>query len=416
MPHYRYSVTLKDVDDEANGKPTYDISNAVDISTEAGIEAQADSFNMTLGWKELPNIINSNIKLIPSAEDIIKIYFSSDGTTPKDSDDNLIMVGKIDSITFEMAETRSLKIKGINQLEALLNFPYPAIYTNKTSAHIVNNLIEQANTHQTNTDWVDITWDSSNPDTVTPLNSQGNAMPTFNYYQNFKPVFQMIEEVSRDEFTGDGTYQFYLKNDYNFVWQWRPSVLSGTLSEGHDFISIKATFSTYDVVNAMIIDGGYDFNGHTIFALVINTTSIGKLGAKWKFVPFTELSDKLKTHAGVTIDEDHPFGNVSEYSGGNQALRNDVRTKAKEWGQSLCVLLGNPRWKLDLEINGVNSYVLGSLYKLVIPSIGWETDDDMELRIVNILHSFTRNGWTTTLHFEQDETTAISKFKEKLHL
>ena len=59
-------------------------------------------------------------------------------------------------------------------------------------------------------------------------------------------------------------------------------------------------------------------------------------------------------------------------------------------------------------MRGTTKHVLGDLYKIVSPTLGW--DDGYVLRLKERMHTFDRNGWITRLSFEEDEESAIENF------
>lgn len=304
-----------------------------------------------------------------------------------------------------------------------------------------------------NPDWKEIQWASSN----SYLNSFGFAFRPISYAQPYKSAFQQIEELSNDEYTGDGTYIYYLDmtptGAHDFIWKSRPTAIQTTIFSTRDLgsgyepgVTVRAEHASFDVVNAVIIDAGIDFNGNSVFALAYNLTSIGKLGFKWKFAPYTELSQKIKEKEDITIDNTHPYGDVAdwadvcfqgapkesgdimavankfkrEYSAGvpgyttdNAGYRKYLRDVAELFGVAYTDKLGGPRWKVGFEIRGNLSYTLGNKHEFEIADFGWTDINRKQLRIVGITQHFSRNGWTTTINAEEDEETALSDFKQK---
>ena len=378
MAQYYYRVIHMDTD---KGNAETDITNAVDIEINEGIEATVDTFRLMVDMKNLPDYTSNNSYLGDfgiNVEDGIKIYF---GESPNPT--TLVMDGKVTEFTVTLNERgRIYKITGQNKLESLMNNVRPAAFPDYTASEIVSNLIDQVNSmHGDN--WVDI------GKTITPTTLE------FDYNRSYKSIFQQIEEVSRHEFTGNGTFVFYLDASNNFVWKPRPTTVTTKLTEGVDAIDITIIKGTWDVVNAMIIHAGDDLNGSPIYAMAHNATSIGKIGFKWKYVAYTEMAKEyIKNNPGAD----------------NNTVRSAVYIDARKTGDSILNRLGSPRYKVDFEIRGDATFTKGDLLELEIKSGGWIGDNIKIIRLTDIVQRFSaKNGWTTKLHFEEDEETALAE-------
>ncbi len=373
MVEYRYRVVHED---KSAGNTATDITNAIDMSTNEGIEARVDKFTLSMTAKELPVTLG--------IQDGIKIYFGKGNALPN----SLVMDGIITDLTFQMTESGKVwSVRGDNKLEALLNNLRPSSYTSKTSSYIIGNLIDQVNNQ--NSAGVEAGWWTNIGKDI------ASTTKTFDYYQPYKPIFQQIEELSQTEYTGTNTHIYYLDTNNVFHWLPRPTESSGTLVEGVNMIDVKAQKATWDVVNAIIIHAGDDKNDSPVFALAYNAISIGKLGYKWKFVAMTEVAKEIiSNNPGYTNDQ----------------VRAAARTEAKRRGKAVVEKLGAPRWKVDITVPGSTSYNKGQLYDLQIDSIGWNSINKKTMRLTELKQKFTaKAGWTTVLHFEEDEEVAISE-------
>lgn len=413
MAVQRVSVELTDLSDQDNNQPTYDISDAVQINRQAGIESTLDDFKFRIDRQTLPNRTGTTQQLVPELEDGIKIWLGSTGTAPSGDNSNLIMDGKIDQIVMNHTEQgQRYSVNGVNRLEALLNIVFPTNFTNITAGSAVVSLVERANTLNSETG-------GGNPDWTNLVPNVASTTPTFDYVQPDKPLFQQIEELSSDRYTQDGRYIFFLSDDGStFNWQAKPGGINTnpplTPKEGTNIITHKTENKIFDVVNAVVIDAGEDFNGAGIKTAAYNLTSVGKMGFKWKRMPYTEISQELKAISGAGPGPGSPFGDSSKWTGGNDQFRADAKDVAEKWGTRVVNELGAPRWKSTVLRRGTTAYALGSQYELELPSVGWDAANKKDLRLTDITHSFNSSeGWVTELEFEQDEEIAITEFKEE---
>jgi hypothetical protein len=272
----------------------------------------------------------------------------------------------------------------LNRLEALLTNIRPAAYSAWGAGSIIMNLVDWANTFNINTlNWIPIQTGSIQ----TSLPS-GSPMQNINYYQNYKPLYQQIEDLSAPEFTGYGTYFGYLNSDNYFIWGPRNLVSSGSIHES-ETTGVTIEYGAWDVINAAIINGGVDLNKSPIFGVVYNAPSIGKVGFKWKYLVKQTWAEEIK---------------LQNPSASNADIRTLTQTRIREYGTAIINVLAAPRYKADFEMLGTNKYVAGGLWSLTVPSYGWV---GKKLRLIEISHKYNSNGWMTTLHFEEDDNTAL---------
>jgi len=386
MTNYRQFVEFQDLSDEE--KPWVTLQYPKSIHTREGIKSVVDTFDITISDQNMPN----NRKI--NTNDNIHISLGS-VTTPSSVDFD----GIVSDISLkETIDTRTWKIKGTNRFEYLFGYQRPTAFTATTAFSAVSGLIAQTNDANIggNPDWVPIGWDSNNDVTT----------KTINFYRQYKPVHEHIEELSSDDYTGAGQFIYYIDKNNNFIWKARPTTSSATLEEGVDFFKDDAKKTKFDIVNAAIIHGGNDFNGAPVFRFVINARSVGKLGFKWKYFQDIKLAEILKAQQGAGPTKTLPFGDETLYSGGNAQLRTDLDEAIKSKWKPIIDKLGVPRWKVTIDIRGTTEHVLGDIYTIKSNTLGWS--DGKKLRLVERSQFFDINGWKTSLVFEDDEDTAIS--------
>jgi len=376
MSFQRYRVVHTDYETSVDT----DITEAVDISTREGIESTIDSFQLRISRRGLGG-------LSIDVEDTIKIYCGEGLSAPT----SLIMDGVINNITyFSNNKGDGFVVAGVNKLEHVMHNILPAPWRkvdNKTASDIVKYYISEINDYNSHppgmSNWINI--GSLVTDTTKIID-----------YQSIdKPIFQHLEELATNKYTGAGPFIYYLDSSNRLVWKPRPTDAAGSesdiIEEGVDIIDVKIVYGVYDVINALIINCGVDFNGHKITAHVINSSSIGKVGWKWKYVAKTEYASNYIAA--------NTSGDVRKYA----------RAAAKAWGEDILEKMGAPRYKAIISVRGTTSYIKGNVYKLQMRNYTFKDGNSYyNLRLTNIRHNFSaKGGWTTTLELEEDEDTAF---------
>lgn len=405
---------------------TTDITAFVDMSEEEGIEASIDTFELAVtssGGKFDGDFFD--------LDDLITIYFGNGTGTPT----NLIMDGFLTEVRFELDENvKRWRLYGANRLERLTNIMLPAPYSSTSSANspdeIIVDLIKRINKSRlpaspdkmikfiyaglkyADSDNTDVGTATSDPNTIVNTKTDGSAFPTLgstNYPSTYSkietPVFEMIEELSNTDWTQDTyPYIFYLDSNNYFYWKPRPttdSSVSGEntlLIEGVNIQSAKLSKGSWGEFNAIILYCGTDTNDKGITTWAINLSQAAKNGIKWKHISKPEIADQIKFQ--------NPTWDANE-------VRDEARKQGKNYANEI---LQSPKilstWKGSVNMRGNVNFTKGNLYKLIIPTLT-ETDtsitngkftviDPKKMRLKGINHSFDKNGWSTTLEFEED--------------
>lgn len=362
---HRYMVT------DTQGGTTYDLTGCLETSTDAGIETRADKATVRIEKRNMPNFA-------PEINDNIKIYLGSGNAQPTEQ----IMDAVINTFKYSSDEKgHNYTFNCLNRLEALLTNLRPAAFSNITAGSAITTIVDWANYCNSGA----ANWNYMNTGSIS------NTTKLISYYDNYTPLFQQIEKLSSNDYTGSGTYAYYLSNNNWFVWGPRPSVNSGTINEA-DCQSVTIEKGTWDVINAIIVNGGDDLNGRSIMYLAVNTASYGKIGGKWKFIVKKSWAEEYKTlNLAATNDQ----------------VRAGVRDMIKVRGKAIVDLLGAPRYKATLEVDGTNKYTMGGVWTLVIPSFPSWSAAGKQLRMTDIGHKYSKTGWTAVLQFEEDEDVAV---------
>jgi len=384
MSEARYRVTHTPF----GGGTTTDLTDAVDVSTREGIESTIDSFSIKLMERALGT-------LTIDVEDVIKIYLGRGEEAPT----SLIMDGIINSIKYEVSNTgRTYVLNGVNKLEHLMTNVIPAYFSSTTggpdgdgytASDVVGYLVDRVNM-----------FNDGNADNWTDIGKDITATTKkVDYFDLNKPIFQHLEEISKDKYTDGGEYIYYLDTSNQLVWKPRPTDAdgseSGTIEEGVDILKINLEKGVFGLINALVINCGVDLNGRKITTYAINTSSIGKVGFKWKYVSKTNFaSDYIARNAGASNDD----------------VRANARADARDWGQNVVLpLLGAPRYRATVEVRGASSYAKGDVYKLQMRTFKFNTGNTYHnIRLKNVRHNYSsKQGWITTLELEEDEDTAL---------
>ena len=397
-----------------------ELDNILSINVNLQDGANADSFSIMLfndGDNEFEDI---------SIDDRVRIYGSLDGS-------NFTML--IDGIVNEKnqkggTDGNIITITGLNRLEKLFNALVSTTgeNTQHTASYWVKNILDQVNNFNNYTladrgikyvyQGVDQDGNpSSKPDTI--QQTSGNI----SFVRDFEKAFNLVEELSKPEYTGGVNYVFYADTENYFHFEERSSSVGADLVYGEDILSLRTTKGMFDIVNFIIMNGGKSPRGMSILQMDYNSESIAKFGWKVKLVNEGIASAigteeiRLMRQRNV-YDEDapefptsYPFTTswgveTTSNSTYNKAFVNEVLARAKEKIRVLLNKNGGATYKVDLSMNPSFGYALYNKHLLVIPVNGLSTyynwSVGVKLRISSINYSFTENGWSTDLSMEQD--------------
>jgi hypothetical protein len=253
-----------------------DISDQLDFQSSQSIETNADTFQIPLKNTDALPVIN--------IDDRIDVFVANSasgvfiGTTASDYTNYFLFNGTVEETHDELVEdgANRLVVQGANATQLLMRTLLPAgVYKQDTIS--VNNqnvsptVPNQIQTmfefiNQSNPAGRQLVWSPDNK----PTKEDGTAFPPISYSTNYKPVYNIIADLSTDAYTGDGDYYFYLKinssGQNEFVWKKR-TILSdsySTLVEGTDFSARTIPYGTWDVVNTVILHCGTDANNKGI--------------------------------------------------------------------------------------------------------------------------------------------------------
>lgn len=412
-----------------------EILNTIDTQTDLNMQVKSDSFQLQLFGETTINFESFGLddkievfaKNVADGEDITEI--DTENSTAFDA--TFVFSGVLNNWKYNNPPegSRQFIIQGMSVSERLLKTMLPAGYisrdtTTYNSTTIIQNLLELMNDKAGGKN---LYWDSNNPS----VNSFGNAFTTISYAVEYKPVYQQIADLSKDEYTGDGAYYYYVRSDITgnyIVWKKRNQlIVDSTLVENTHFVNPQVEYGVWDTVNYLIINAGKDPKGNGILTFYYDVGSMGELGTRSKYFPL-DVSESLHKH-----EQSNSVGDFSENSRLPAAASYPYSTKfvdpklsivsedvdddaeyvdwfrrtakkiARANGKAYVDRYKYARFKLKAEAPvGTNSLVVGNVYAIECPSIGWTGSAKKNLRLIDVKHLINGDGWNSEYEFEQD--------------
>ena len=212
----RYRILHTDAETEVST----DITEALSIGEDEGIETQIDTFTFDI---LVPSTGTGTLPVF-EVNDLVAIYFDDGSATPT----TLIMDGYITELNYAINPDQFVvKINRSNRLERVLNSPRPGQYnlvfayvgeedsvSRNGVAGVITNYIDLANENKREGE-INITYDTTSIKTTKSNGSTWGDMPK-SYYSNWKSIFEHIETLSDNEWTEDGNYLYWLDTDNKF--------------------------------------------------------------------------------------------------------------------------------------------------------------------------------------------------------
>jgi len=377
--HVRYS----------GGSLDQDINEAIVINSRIGLKTRIGTANFqVLNINEAFNP-GSDLKIDGTAN----IWFSTTGPA---GGSTLVFPGLVNEIIQDTdTRERNIKINLVNKTERLLSYldakDYPSggtIGGNPTTAsNVIKDVISRVNDTLNFKGETNIT---TNNVTATPFTFN------FGYGYNYKSAFDIVKELSADEYTNDGQYIYYIDEDNDLHFKPRPGITGTTPSlDEYDFTKFRATYGVFDVINAVIINAGKTVAGITILNYALNILSIAEIGFRWKYLVVTEIAKEW-------INQNPGESEVNQLAG--------IKKWAKAYAEKYVEVLGEPRWRIEATMKGDINYlgtstriIQGDIVKMTSTPNNW--DNGKYLRVMDIRHNFTGRGWFTTLQLEEDIDT-----------
>lgn len=374
-----------------------EISDAIDWTAKRGISIKSNLVEVALNNiapdSQYSQYFDSDGKIrftagkqgIQTEEaDDIRIYA---GTSPISTADttNLIMACSITGVEQRYGEDeKSFKLNCADKTFLLLNQYAVGNYGPANVPTIIQQVIRQwTRSGQSTADVIDVTSYMG-----TALSSGAAFATTTTYSVVYKPLYEVVEELSQIQYTGD-TRPFIFWMDANDALHWvYPGQFSGgTINElTADIYSMNIVKSERDEVNMIIYDAGKDKNNVSIQWYKFNFTSdASKL--KVVYMNWTEITKNMQAP-------------LSTYW--STHTNDEIRAQAKEIAYAKCDAYFSGkgmRWKGGLTLRGTKDYAAGDLIFLTTPTFGF---NNQKLRVMDVSHDIDQNGWTTTIDLEED--------------
>ena len=324
------------------------------------------------------------------APDDIKIYL---GTAPVSSTVASDMLCSMSIVGIEQAyeeEGKSIKLNCADKTFLLLSQYAVGNYPITGSTAPVYQLIQQVIRQWTRTgnstaDVIDVT------SYMATTRSDLSAFPGTFYTCVYKPIYEVVQELSQPQYTGDTRpFLFWVDELNNLHWLY-PSQTGGiTLSDlTGNVYSINIKKEEREEVNMIIFNAGKDKNGISILDYAVNLES-----------PAAKLKIAYYDWSEITSNMKNPVVIAAQWTN----LTNDqVRGNAKQIGQGKCKAKFAGKglvWKGTIMLKGTKSYIAGDLILFTSKSMGFSS---YKLRVMDVVHTMDiEQGWTTSLVIEED--------------
>jgi hypothetical protein len=246
-----------------------------------GIKKGTFSFELDKGNKFFDGVDNLRTPEL-DFRDLIRISFKK---TPGTStytfvNDDMIMEGIIDDVNQEVSPDSGniVKVTGYDWAEVFFNIELPVFFSQKNFMEMLREII----TIRLAQDFtIKIEWDSANP---TVKIDGTTSFPLKNLGLNYTPVYTMLDQITGDDYTGDGKYFWYISRGTNGVrtFSVRPqsSTIGGstTISETLPIEKLSIARNKDAIRNFIIYNCGTDLYGVSVEDYYADAASIGRNG------------------------------------------------------------------------------------------------------------------------------------------
>jgi len=438
LTHYPIPTAVQNVDDK--------FSVWVDDVKQNSGDFTIDNGAGTITFNTAPASGTRNIEVrfnVLDHGDTIRIWQWRDvewsTLTDAEKQTAMIMDGVVNNVKSNRQDTgRTIVVSGKNWIEMLLDTLAPISATDSTVDAIIGTNVVPSGVLKTVAHYNparEIFWD---PDNLSTKSDGVTAFPTVDYAADYKTALEIIEELSTDEYTGDGTYMWYVwVATYNdgthtagnryFRWQAKTTAQDKTLTEGtDDFQKINITKKVDKVINACIYDLGKDAYGHRKHDLLFDPVSMGRNGAKWKYITKTKhwlrwllnfekdngaaaaWPSGTSTTANFPASYPYTFAYPSVPSGSVNPVTTDAefndtlvdigKTEARYIIQAIIDQFKNAMHEVGLNMppQDAGTFTLGEVALMTFPSYNLEAK---KLRLMDI----TYTPWNVQLKYAEDE-------------
>ena len=428
--------------DGINGD-TVTLVDVLSVDIKRGKEAKHNTADIILqnNIKDDPAYYQDG-EIVFEAEDPIDIYVKYGGTAiDTTSTDDLIFSGRVVEYKVDTSDSKTpLKLMLSDSSFVALNKLWVGQETDTPPNLIVNQLIPWVNdTIQDPRNHITATFGASS---VQNTPSVAGSYDDYTMTQVFKPVYEIISELSQPNNTGDGDRAYKFHIDKNNVFRWfypedsaQHYIVEGSIAANgsvpykqpvtnatetvndtnpHRITSLKLKKAVYDTTNFIIYKAGEDLNNVQILDFAFDPTS-GAPITKDSFRNWEDIARTLKKGeeavGNITLDKsdeytiNNPTGTTywgESYSGTsdyNEKFINYAKKLADGRCQAEFEKRGNPRFKGTIELKGENNFDVNEAFILQARSHGIQKGF---FRINSVKHNIRKSGWFTTLDVEEE--------------
>lgn len=428
---------------EESWSTTATVLNASKVSVDQVTGKKTDKADLTFEADATINV---------QAGDRFKIYMGTGTAFPANTDLVIDAVSKETNYSSSRAGIR-WRIVGEDRSRLLLSNMLQANYeigdAKDTSSDIIQDFLASTQDN-VNSELLKVYWyDASSPDAKGTA-ANGVTTKQLNYFKDFTPVLEMIQELSNPEYSGDGFFYYYVEydplNDKNyFYWRQRTDADAVSLSEG-EWEELTFQHQTYDLVNALIVNTGSDPDFGGMKTIAIDASSMIAHGAQWKYEPMNDISknflDAQRASAGWTAAAssrypdpgDYPYTSAvpttttfenahgsSPWSPGSFPIsttdaqfklfmRHECKAQGKQKGNDLIAFRSQPTYRFKTKLTGAefqSSFTKGGVVNLTFNNNvirkNYVNTNTILVRVHGIQHSFSKTGWVINLDLREDE-------------
>jgi len=381
-------------------------------STETGSYLLTDvlGFNITDGTNNAPgnytvtvNNIGGQYKtdsLVPvDYGDILKIEVSEDSASYRP-----LVLGKIEDEGYDLSIGRNVKVikgfslnkefqnymisdsveSGLTYSDGTITYDYDSISSRGVLKFIINEHINGASAGFLNIDFTDYVDSNSG---CKLWKTQIGA----DFYKAWTntTVGTVLDEISTNEFTGNGDYLFYIDEEYKVHFEPKGFITSTiNLEEGVNIIDYKLNRSIKPKYNAVIVFCGNRADGKPINVAGYNGKIVSEYnGFKWGYVNRGNLYNNIKSSFPLYTEDE---------------LIAKTKKDGKIIARNLSATEGEPLWKGGIKLKGSSYYTLSSGLDINInlPTAG-NSFENVKFNLEGVKQSFKNNSWQTTVNLAE---------------
>jgi len=314
------------------------------------------------------------------------------------NDDHVLMNGIVRSVPFERsASSNRLTVEGTNFSDIITR---SLVFVDGNNRPINEFLRFSLNSVNQNNPRYRVEWDETNP----VFRSDGSNFPPVAERVFYKNMGYILDKYSGNEMTGDGHYFWFVTIDNKLRWLRRSiSASSQSFDEVLDsFISLKRTIDVNDVINFVVVKGGFDPKGRPIQNVYADYVSISKHGFKYyilidetKSAQSSLESDRVRAGVDDMSSASYPFvpswnnlvttTNFNDYS---DKFRDFFKETMSFIGKSYVDFRKNGKLGVDISVDSDSKlWGLGSLVSHNISSLN--SGVSKLLRLENVTYGHT---------------------------